>query len=268
MNKFIATIIIEIVITILTGLISFDHGTKTPDGELTERNSQLMTEVVYWKTKASELPPPDDDSGNPTNPKLEDEFNSVRMELNKANNDISTLNKQLREARDNLTTAENNFSDANREISTLRTQLEEIRNNPPVSIPLADSGYLVDISPAYKSSGAVEYSSKFADGNSFEIDGETYYNGLTLSGEGGASSHKLNKKYTKITGILGYVAKGTDLGYGHLDVYLDDKLVHEIPVTTDMKARQFNIDVTGIAQLRFELESTYATYGYANVTIE
>jgi len=130
--------------------------------------------------------------------------------------------------------------------------------------------YLTDVAPAYQSTRYEHYSSKDS-GNvkSFSMAGKKYFDGFTWNaGYESFSIHTLDGKYTEINGILGHVDT-KDMNNTTLLIFFDGKLHQEIPLSGDMIAKPFTINVTGVNQLKFVLPqaSGYPVYGYAEVII-
>lgn len=122
---------------------------------------------------------------------------------------------------------------------------------------------LVDILQPYQSN---DYES-FANGVSVVMGGIKRYNGFTLDvyGWNGQSCaiYNLNKEYTKLTGMTGYVDGRTGDGKTwDVNIYADDRLVYTCTVSPGDLPQEFSIDVTGVTKLEFRAGSTNGFSGY------
>ena len=137
----------------------------------------------------------------------------------------------------------------------LKSKLESINAKKPKP--------LVDILQPYQSN---DYE-VFSNGISVTMGGIKRYNGFTLDvyGWNGQSCaiYNVNKSYSKLTGIIGYV--DDRIGNGEtwdVNIYTDDKLVYTCTVSPGDLPQEFSINLTDITKLEFRTGSTNGFKGY------
>lgn len=158
----------------------------------------------------------------------------------------------------------------NKALKNENDRLKQALNNEKTLEQASDSedmAFMLDVAPAYESYHYKEYSRGGSKATSFYIAGQQYYNGLVWSAwNTGYSLHSLDGKYVEITGLLGHIDQ-SDMGEGSLQIYFDGVLHKEIPLSGEMVAQPFSIDVTGVHQLKLMVSHSRGSYGYADVTI-
>lgn len=88
------------------------------------------------------------------------------------------------------------------------------------------------------------------------MGGNDYHNGLLLEG---SAYYNLNSKYNTVSGVYGmqkYTGPGSGFS-GKIVFYGDSKLIASYDVSTDDLPKDFNLNVTGVNQLKIEF--TYPT---------
>jgi len=108
--------------------------------------------------------------------------------------------------------------------------------------------------------------------DSVKMGGNTYPNALqfTLSYSSNPYSiHKLDGKYTTITGYLGHV-DGTTNNNSTVYFYGDDKLVASYSLLSTAAPQKITVYVTGVKQLKISCGSNYSggAYAFADAYIE
>lgn len=126
---------------------------------------------------------------------------------------------------------------------------------------------MLDVARAYQSFHYKEYSQRSSKAVSFSIAGKQYYNGMVWSAwNTGYSLYSLEGKYVEVTGMLGHIDE-SDKGETSLQIYFDGELHEEVPLSSEMVAQPFSIDVTGVNQLKLMVLHSRGSYGYADVKI-
>jgi hypothetical protein len=128
--------------------------------------------------------------------------------------------------------------------------------------------YMFDVVPAYQREGDyVEFSS--TKPGSFNMAGHRYLHGCTWSG--GYSLYNLNGQFNRVRGTIGHVDGSSSRNAHILNIYTDGKLYSRIELKPDMMPQEITIEVTGVLQLKMEIEfwnRTDTVYGFGNVIIE
>ena len=122
---------------------------------------------------------------------------------------------------------------------------------------------LVDILQPYLSN---DYE-QFSNGTSVMMGGMKRYNGFTLNvyGWNGQSCavYNLNKSYSRLSGITGYVDGRTGDGdTWDVNIYADDKLIYTCTVSPGDLPHEFSVDLTGVTKLEFRTGTTNGRSGY------
>lgn len=89
--------------------------------------------------------------------------------------------------------------------------------------------------------------------------GNTHNSGISIEGRRGSTEYLLNGKYRRFTGVIGVPYNYRNDKYeGIIKIYGDNKLLYTSPVmTAGVQPTNFNIDVTGVLNLKIEREDTY-----------
>jgi tetratricopeptide (TPR) repeat protein len=150
----------------------------------------------------------------------------------------------------------------------LCTETEQLEAVLPV--PKAEDGYIPDVSPAYQKSGNnyKEYSLISSGGtNSFSMGGIKYNDGMTMSSSNDPvwGVYNLASQYSSLEFILSHVDMTNNYG-GSMQIFYDNILTDEYPLTSDMLPRVISLDVTGVAQLKIsmKIEGYDTLYGCGN----
>lgn len=131
--------------------------------------------------------------------------------------------------------------------------------------------YLLDVSAAYDAVGYEEY---VGDAN-FQLGEENFGNGFTL-GANGYACFNISAQYTRLTMTFGHVVI-SDSTPATVLIYLDGALSQTVPVGADVAPQLLELDITGVRQLRFELECSEEAlaatganpqYGFAEVAVD
>jgi hypothetical protein len=134
--------------------------------------------------------------------------------------------------------------------------------------------YLVDEAPAYDwnydkiADFYHEYSAKKSGGSeSFVIGGETYTNGIVFTAYESSSPavwcvYNLDGNYRGLDFVVGHIDK-TGLHYSNLYVYIDGKQCKYLRLMPDMVPTAVSIDITGVKQLKFEVNMSERDAQYA-----
>lgn len=88
------------------------------------------------------------------------------------------------------------------------------------------------------------------------MGGNNYTNGLSIFHKGNAY-YNLNGLYNSISGVYG-MADGKENYKGVLNFYGDGRLLKSITVEGSHLPKNFAVDVSGVAQLKIEIDSAYA----------
>lgn len=99
---------------------------------------------------------------------------------------------------------------------------------------------------------------------SFQMNGRTYYQGLTFSGSDRYSYATFNtENINTLSFTIGHV-DGTTLAGATLTIYLDDKGEDEISLSSLMNLQDYTLDVSGASSVRFYFDcSNYTNKTYA-----
>ena len=102
-----------------------------------------------------------------------------------------------------------------------------------------------------------------------QMAGMAYYNGFQLgvSFENSYSIYNLNDKYTRLSCIIGHIDNSGDSSETVI-IYADGIVIKTIEVNWQNLPIEFEIDVTGVKQLKFERTPGYTQTGIANVLIK
>lgn len=115
----------------------------------------------------------------------------------------------------------------------------------------------------------------FSNGTSIMMGGNDYYSGFTLDvyGWNGQShaTYNLQEKYSRITGVTGYVDYNTgDRETWNIDIYGDDRLLYSREVKTGQLPESFSVDISGVSKLEFRTGSTNGfkgLIGFADIAL-
>jgi len=149
-------------------------------------------------------------------------------------------------------------------------------DTPPVPPPPKPKvTYFFDVLTAYENTSKTNAWGNITENTSFKMLGDEYIKGWRFSVSGASNFslsvyYNLRGEYKSIKGILGSV-DGTNRDYtGVINIYLDDKLYKEYPMTGNMIPMEVAIDVTSanVMQIKFTSNNNTATYGFGNVIIE
>jgi len=126
---------------------------------------------------------------------------------------------------------------------------------------------------AYKKYSTQEYNPQI--GNHFTMGGTPFYRGLTLSSTSGGCYAYYNLSaygFHTVEGQVGCLDKMDTKAQGILSFYGDDILLKQIKLKPDKLPTSFEIDITGVNQLRINCDSIgngrFAVIGLADVTFE
>lgn len=130
--------------------------------------------------------------------------------------------------------------------------------------------YLLDVCKPYQSSEYTEY----INGEKFTVGGVETTNGFQLCAAGSYAIFNVDKNYTSLSFLLGHVAN-TYTHSVNVKVYLDGVLSKTYTVTCDDLAKREKVDITGVSQIKIQVEcagdntgSAYSFYGFGNVTVK
>ena len=130
--------------------------------------------------------------------------------------------------------------------------------------------YLLDVCKPYQSSEYTEY----VNGEKFTVGGVETTNGFQLCAAGSYAIFNVDKNYTSLSFLLGHVAN-TYTHSVNVKVYLDGVLSKTFTVTCDDLAKREKVDITGVSQIKIQVEcagdntgSAYSFYGFGNVTVK
>ncbi len=144
----------------------------------------------------------------------------------------------------------------------------------PDNVDLADLGrkvtretptYLLDVLTPYSSSDYKAY----INGETMQMGGNAYTNGFTLtpwSGTGNAVFN-IDAKYTTLSFIVGHI-DNTRKESATIKIYCDGILKKEFSMNAEALPQKITVDITGVKQLKFEMSTYEADYGFANVTVK
>jgi len=126
---------------------------------------------------------------------------------------------------------------------------------------------------AYKKSQTQEYNPQL--GRHFTMGGNPYYRGFTMTSysPGGFAYYNLsNYGFKKMKGLVGCLDEMYSEALATLSFYGDDVLLKQIKLKPDKLPTSFEIDITGISQLRINVASSgngfAAEIGCADVIFE
>lgn len=146
------------------------------------------------------------------------------------------------------------------------TELLSLKNKVETLTPT----YLLDVCKPYQSSEYTEY----VNGEKFTVGGVETTNGFQLVACGGYAIFNVDQDYTTMSFLLGHVAN-TKTHSVNVKVYLDGVLSKTYNVTCDDLAKREKIDITGVSQIKIQVEvdgdnmgSAYSFYGFGNVTVK
>ena len=99
---------------------------------------------------------------------------------------------------------------------------------------------------------------------------------MLASGEvriGGVAIYNLEGQYRTVSGILGRIDGSGRQDGGVLNIYLDNRLVAEHPLTADMPPTNVSVNVTGVTIMRIEFDmgpvgSRPANFGFGFTHVE
>ena len=146
--------------------------------------------------------------------------------------------------------------------------LTVVKNDADLKAKLSDieakkPKYLVDVLDPFRTD---DYE-VFSKGVSAKMGGVSRYNGFMLDvyGWNGQSCavYNLNKAYTKLTGVTGYV--DDRIGNGNtwdVFIYTDDILAFTCTVKPGELPKEFSIDLTGVTKLEFKTSDGHGFQGY------
>ena len=141
--------------------------------------------------------------------------------------------------------------------SKLKHKIEEIQNLKPQN--------LMDIITPYEKKGYTEKTK----GEYMLMGGEKYYNGFQL-GDSFTNTYaifNLNARYSKIKGIIGHIDDSGDADK-IVDIFADNILIDTIEIKYQDLPKDFDIDVTGINQLKFERSDGSTQTGFGDIFIQ
>jgi hypothetical protein len=124
--------------------------------------------------------------------------------------------------------------------------------------------FLPDVAPAFQydtpgASAYTEFSSLQSGGvGRFALAGVTYTDGMTFWGNPWAV-YNLNSQFTSLSGVVGVLDDSgrppQDHNTHQVRFFADGRMVLEIPIVGGMLPIEFDIDITGVNQLRIEVEA-------------
>jgi len=123
--------------------------------------------------------------------------------------------------------------------------------------------YLMDVCPPYDTSACDTYSAN--KGESFEMSGEKYSNGLRIWGSGSALIN-LNSKYSTIECTVGHVY-GVRSDSSILFI-VDGKVVEEIELEAECMPKKVSIPVSYGLQLKIQASGNGGDIGIGNITVK
>ena len=127
--------------------------------------------------------------------------------------------------------------------------------------------YLLDVVSPYESSRFTKY----ANGETFSMAGNTYSNGFIFSSgfnyETGYAILNIEGKYTNLSFTAGHI-DGAGMRSATIKVYCDNVLSLETTMTAEQLPQTFNVDLTGVKQLKITASFSDTSYGFANVIVK
>ncbi len=124
--------------------------------------------------------------------------------------------------------------------------LEKIQSNVEKATPT----YLLDIVKPYQTG---EDYKEYVNGETFIVGGVETTNGFTLPASGSYALFNVEGKYSSLSFLIGHLADS----YTHsinAKIFLDGKLSKTIHVTSDDYANQIKVDITGVKQIKIQVE--------------
>ena len=126
-----------------------------------------------------------------------------------------------------------------------------------------DNTFLMDVCEPYESSGFKAYTS--TNGKSFEMAGDKYTNGFTLSSSGKALFN-LKNKYSSMEFNVGHAESGS---YEKtIEFIVDDKVVKEITLEANCMPRTYTIPLNYGTQLKVLGKSLIGYTGVGNIIVK
>ena len=123
---------------------------------------------------------------------------------------------------------------------------------------------------AYKKQSAQEYNAQ--NGRHFSMGGLPFYRGMTIEGSGFAFYNLSAYSFKKMKGQIGCLDEMYIEAQGTISFYGDDILIKQIKLKPDKLPVSFEIDISGVNQLRINSASSGNGYtvraGLADVTFE
>lgn len=131
-----------------------------------------------------------------------------------------------------------------------------------------ENQYLLDVCPPYQKSAAELYTTE--EGNSFEMAGQSYTNGLKFPNWGGDkfALFNLNGQYSRLRFTVGHV-DGEAMEDVTFQIYLDGKLAGEYPVSAEGLPCEYTLDLNHALSMKITGAENFFHYaGMADITIE
>lgn len=131
-----------------------------------------------------------------------------------------------------------------------------------------ENQYLLDVCPPYQESAAELYTT--AEGNSFEMAGQSYTNGLKFSNWGydKFALFNLNGQYSRLKFTVGHV-DGEAMEDVTFQIYLDGQLAGEYPVSAEGLPCEYTLDLNHALSMKITAAESFFHYaGMADITIE
>lgn len=156
------------------------------------------------------------------------------------------------------------------EIDFANPMLSTDPNPNHVSVAITDTPYLLDVVKPYDV-GRYYWTfdaatlSKLGGENSMTMAGQKYYNGFKF-GEPSYAIFNLQKGYSKLTGTIGlddYENKKPVI----VKFIGDDKLLQSINLAAQSMPQSFEVNLTGVAQLKIEKGDGYSEVDFAEVKL-
>lgn len=140
------------------------------------------------------------------------------------------------------------------------TDLQELKTQVKKETPI----YLLDVCKPYASGQYVEY----VNGEIIKMGGNSYTNAFSLENyDYGYAVFNIDSAYSSISFTTGH-CDDTDMHDATIKIYCDGILKKEITIGAEDLPQKVTLDITGVNQLKFELATGYAKYGFANVTVK
>lgn len=126
--------------------------------------------------------------------------------------------------------------------------------------------YLLDVCPPYQTQVMDLFTT--AEGNSFEMAGQSYTNGLrAYSRKDSFALFNLDGQYTRLKFTVGHV-DGADMRDTAFQVYLDGKLAGEYSVPAEGLPQEYVLDLNNALSMKIAGQNELHVAGMANITIE